>query len=110
MDPSLLGDGWDVQLGDRTVHLSYDVNSPSLVTEEDVRRLKLRTLKGEKVELFDEQMVKYDDAGAKEFDEFSGPYTSVKLTRHDVWILRFAPRMYPPSTSVLSFKIVLQQV
>ena len=109
MEESLIGKGWDVELGNRTVHLSDDPERPSYVTRDDVKLLELRTSKGKEVELFNEQMVEYDGAGDKEFDEFSGPYTSVKLTKHHVYILRVHPRMYPPSPSVLSFRIVLKK-
>ncbi len=109
MEKSFIGKGWDVELGNRTVHLSDDPERPSYVTRDDVKLLELRTLAGEEVELFNEQMVKYDDTGAEKYHNFNGPYTSVKLTEHDVYILRCKPRMYPPSTSVLSFKIVLKK-
>ena len=109
MEKSLFGKGWDVELGNRTVHLSDDPESPSYVTRDDVKLLELHTLAGEEVGLFIEQMVKYDDTGAKKYSDFNGPYTSVKLTKYHVYILRCKPRMYPPSTSVLSFKIVLKK-
>ena len=108
MEESLIGKGWDVELGNRTVHLSVNPEKPSYVTRDDVKLLELRTSKGKEVKLFNEQMVNYDGAGNKKFDEFNGPYTSVKLTKHRVYILRVKPRKYRPSTSVLSFKIVLQ--
>ena len=111
MEPSLHGDGWDVQLGNRTVHLSYDSLIPSIVTEDDVVLLELRTIQGEamtKQTLADERIVRYDHAGTSNFDEFSGPFTSAKLTGYYVYLLRFHPYVELPSTSVLSFKTVLQ--